>query len=166
MAAPRDVNWDETYRLHAAGLQRYIRRLSRDGDEAADIVQETFVKAMTARNVPSEDGATGAWLYRIATNVLISRHRRRQRLAFLLTSRRSVPVDNSHDAEAEQVRQALRAIPAEQAITLVLRLHEGRPRAEIAALLGISEEAVRSRLRRGRENFAAAFERLESGPLP
>jgi len=42
-------------------------------------------------------------------------------------------------------------------------LHEGRSRSEIAAHLGISEEGVKSRLARGRLNFAAAYRRLERG---
>jgi DNA-directed RNA polymerase specialized sigma24 family protein len=42
-------------------------------------------------------------------------------------------------------------------------LHDGFSRAEAARILGITEEAVKSRLARGRLNFAAAYKRLERG---
>jgi RNA polymerase sigma-70 factor (ECF subfamily) len=145
------LDWDEAYRTYGPFLLAYTRRLTRSSDDAADLVQESFARAIAARRKPSDLMQLRPWLYRIATNLIISR------------SRSPVVADNSHDVDASQVRMALASIPAEQATALVLRLHEGRSRAEIAEIFGVSEDAVKSRLVRGRANFAAAYRRLERG---
>ena len=58
---------------------------------------------------------------------------------------------------------ALNSIPPDQAIALTLHLHSGFSRLEIAILLRTNEETIKSRLSRGRRNFAAAYRRLERG---
>jgi len=57
----------------------------------------------------------------------------------------------------------MRSIPADQAATLLLFYESGFARGEIADLLNVSEETVKSRLARGRKNFMAAYRRLERG---
>ena len=154
------LDWDAVYAAHAADLGRYLRRLVRDQETAADLVQETFVRAMSARRIPPA-AEMRPWLFRIASNLAVS-HLRRSRIRGLL--RLDPPADLSTAIdEAEHVRLALRSIAPEQAVTLVLALHEGLSRREIARLLGIGEEAVKSRLARGRLNFAAAYRRIERG---
>src|SRR5438105_4816065 len=149
------------YAAHAGDLARYLRRLVRDPETAADLVQETFVRAMSARRVPEAEEKIRPWLFRIASNLAVS-HLRRARLRALLRLDPAPPAPATLD-EAEHVRLALRSIPPEQAVTLVLALHQGLNRREVAALLGVSEEAIKSRLARGRLNFAAAYRRLDRG---
>jgi RNA polymerase sigma-70 factor (ECF subfamily) len=106
--------------------------------------------------------AARAWLYRIAANLARNELGRRKLIAFLpFTEQRGA--DDAFDAEAAQIHHALRSIPADQAIALVLHYQRGFSRAEVAELVGISEEGVKSRLARGRANFIAAYQRLERG---
>jgi RNA polymerase sigma-70 factor, ECF subfamily len=156
-------DWAALYASEGPALLRYARRLSASDDEARDVLQETFVRAMRTSNTPSDPGRYRPWLYRIVTNEVIDRQRRQRRFLFLPLDAVRSPAPSMDTSEAELIRQALRSIPPDQAAALVLRLQEGRSRSEIAAHLGISEEGVKSRLARGRLNFAAAYRRLERG---
>jgi RNA polymerase sigma-70 factor (ECF subfamily) len=160
LVASRSVNWAEAYRLYAPALVRYARRLVRDEELARDLVQDCFHHAMRAGTVPPWDELR-PWLYRIATNAAVSAMRR-QRLRQLL---RLEPAAAQWDGieTAHLVRQSLASIPEDQAVALVLQLHEGFSRREIAEMLGRSEETIKSRLARGRLNFIAAYRRIERG---
>ncbi|MGH2452034.1 MAG: RNA polymerase sigma factor [Candidatus Limnocylindria bacterium] len=155
-----EVPWEALYEAHGPDLARYIRRLVGDPDTAADLTQEAFARAMRASRRPPT-AEMRPWLFRIASNLAMS-HLRRPRWAGLFAARGQGHGDAPFE-EGEQVRQAMRAIPAEQAVTLALAFHDGFTRREIAAMLGISEETVKSRIARGRLNFTAAYRRLERG---
>lgn len=155
-------DWGRAYEQHAPALLRYARRLTKSADEAGDVVQEAFLNAMRSASPPRDDHRLRLWLYRIVSNEIIDRHRRR-RFLFLPLGEVQVAAEPIDGSELGLVRRALQSIPSEQAVALVLRLHEGRSRSEIAAMLGLSEEGVKSRLARGRLNFAAAYRRLERG---
>lgn len=159
-AGPREDApvWDDAYRTHAAGLLRYLRRLSPTNEVAEELMQETFARAMRASRAPHAAEEMRPWLYRIATNVAVDRLRRERRFSFVPFLGREI----APEPDAEQVdlvRRALRAIAPDQAVALVLRLHEGFTPAEIAALLEVTEVAVKSRLFRGRRAFIAEFRR-------
>lgn len=157
-AGERAADWERAYVLHAPALLRYLRRLSLDPATAEDLMQETFERAARAVHLPSDSDAR-PWLYRIATNLAVDHLRRRRRFAFLPFSGRERDDRVTFDADGDVVRRALRQIPPDQATALVLRLHEGFSRAEIAQLTGVTERAVKERLERGRENFARAYRR-------
>lgn len=146
------------YRNRVMGLA--VRMLG-DRAEAEDVAQDIFVKIYR-----SLDGFQGAalfstWLYRVAANSCIN-HRRKIRL------RRSVSVDvdevemsqpdapsNPHDLLEEKqlkllVEQAIRVLPEEQRIVLILRDIEGLTYEEIAETLDLELGTVRSRLHRAR----------------
>jgi RNA polymerase sigma-70 factor (ECF subfamily) len=155
------VDWDAVYARHAAALLGYLRRLTRDQETAEDLMHTTFQRAMVAKRVP-DAMRLGPWLYRIATNLVIDRARRARRFQFLpFTGREVSPSESGADGVA--VRIALRAIPAELAATLVLRLHEGFSRSEIAGMTGVSERTVKWRLEQGRIAFSAAYARAMEG---
>lgn len=156
------VNWTAAYERDAPDLLRYLRRFVRTTDRAEDLLQETFVHAMAADRVPTEDELR-PWLYRIASNLAISQLRRDRRRA-LLSFRHSQPESRSIQIEdLEHVRIALRSIPPDQAIALVLTVHHGFSRTEAASILMIPPETLKTRLARGRLNFAAAYGRIGHG---
>ena len=102
-------------------------------------------------------------MFRVATNLAVSHLRRRRVVSFLPFTSEHASAHEAFDVEGAQVRAALRSIPADQAVALVLTLHQGFSRREVAQMLGISEETVKSRVARGRLNFTAAYKRLERG---
>jgi RNA polymerase sigma-70 factor (ECF subfamily) len=155
----RPIDWGYAYELYGADLFAFLRRALGDRVEAEDLMQEVFMRAMRARSHPEPD-ALRPWLFRIASNLAISHHRRRRILTFLSLKSSDAIEERPDDDEGRHVRAALRSIPRDQAVTLTLALHEGFSRREIAQMLGLSEEAVKSRLARGRRNFAVAYRTL------
>ncbi|HTJ60817.1 MAG TPA: sigma-70 family RNA polymerase sigma factor [Candidatus Saccharimonadales bacterium] len=161
-SAAADFDWDELYGRHAEELVRFMVKVLGDRERAADLVHDTFVRAMRSAHQLRDRSAVRAWLYRIAANLARNELRRRKLISFLPFGEERGP-DDAFDAEAAQVHQALRSIPVDQAIALVLHYQRGFSRAEVAELTGISEEGAKSRLARGRANFMAAYRRLERG---
>jgi len=153
------TDWDLLYRLHAGGILRYCRRLAKSSEAAEELMQETFARAIRAGRVPEGADDSRRWLYRIATNATIDRLRRERLLRFVPFIGREQAAE-SDPGEADLVRTALRSLAPEQATALVLRLHEGFAPSEIAAMLGISEASVKSRLVRGRRRFMEEYERM------
>ena len=123
-------------------------------------MQETFVRAIRSGVGADELRSARAWLFRIAANLAHDHRRRRALLRFVPFSGREMGASGVGDPEGDLVQRALRALPVAQAATLLLHYEAGFSRKEIAQQQGISEEAVKSRLARGREAFARAFERM------
>lgn len=157
------LDWDELYRRHAEELVRFAVKVLGDREHAADLAHETFVQAMRAEGQLRDPAAVRPWLFRIAANRAKNELRRRKLIGFLpFTGQERAPAE-AFDVEAELVHRALRAIPADQAVALALHHHQGFTRREVAAMTGVGEEAVKSRLSRGRANFMSAYRRLEQG---
>jgi len=83
-------NWDWIYQRHAPEIQRYLRRLLRTDDEAAEITQETFARAVGASRQPDTLEGMQPWLFRIATNLALSRLRRRRLVSWIPFSGREL----------------------------------------------------------------------------
>jgi RNA polymerase sigma-70 factor, ECF subfamily len=158
-----DIDWDALYERHAEELVRFMVKLLGDRERAADLVHDSFMRAMRAQDELRDRGAARAWLYKIAVNLARNELQRRSLISFLPFGGDERGASDAFDAEAAQVHEALRSIPSHQAIALVLHYQSGFSRAEIAALTGVTEEGVKSRLARGRANFIAAYQRLERG---
>lgn len=148
------------YAEHAPSLVAFLTKLTGDREVAAELMQETFVRAIRARSDTTALRSSRAWLYRVAANLARDHLRRRALLRFMPFSRSEPGPTGIPDPDTELVHRALRAIPAEQATTLLLHYDAGFSRVEIATMEGISEEGVKSRLARGRERFIREFERL------
>ncbi|MGH2379257.1 MAG: RNA polymerase sigma factor [Candidatus Limnocylindria bacterium] len=157
------LDWDDLYRRHAEELVRFAVKLLGDRERGADLAHETFVQAMRAEAQLRDAASVRPWLFRIAANRARNELRRRRLIGFLpFTGRERGPAD-AFDVEADMVHRALGAIPPDQAVALVLHHQQGFTRREVADLTGVGEEAVKSRLSRGRARFMAAYRRLERG---
>ncbi|HEX6062181.1 MAG TPA: RNA polymerase sigma factor [Candidatus Limnocylindria bacterium] len=155
------LDWRRLYEAHAGELLRYLRKLVGDDERASELMQDTFIRAMDRELSLREPADVRPWLYRIATNLAIEHLRRRKRIAFLPFARDHAAGGDVADPTADHVRRTLGSINALQAATLVLCLHEGFTRREVAGLMKVSEETVKSRLARGRAAFAEAYRWLE-----
>lgn len=135
--------------VHAIVLRRA------PAEEAADLVQDIFLKAW--RTLPSLDDpdAFAAWLGQIARNRTTDFFRTRHEHAALSPDlgRAPPPVD-----EAREILQKIRDLPEAYAETLIMRLVEGMTGPEIAVATGKTEGSVRVNLHRG---MALLRERLE-----
>jgi len=170
-------------------IQRYqqpvynlVCRLLNDPSDAADIVQEVFLKVF--RNIRSFRGGSSlkTWIYRIAVNEAynyrrwFSRHLRQEvpftgedgntACADNLADPGRSPFDHAADHETRAlVEKALENLNPRFRAAVVLRDIEDLSYEEIAAVLDISLGTVKSRILRGRESLRKMLEkRLEGEP--
>jgi RNA polymerase sigma factor (sigma-70 family) len=150
-------------------LLRHARRMLGDG-RAEDVVQAALVAAWGALRDGAEVGDLRPWLYRIVTNGALNALRRADTGDAPLHG--AVPGGPAADPCAElerrdEVRRALdglAALPDRQRAALLATAVAGRPHAEVAAELGLSEGAVRQLVHRARARLRGAATALT--PLP
>jgi RNA polymerase sigma-70 factor (ECF subfamily) len=149
----------------------YLYRLVGNRDVAEELAQETFLRAFNSRQRLSQALNQRAWLYRVATNVAFDHLRRGRRFAWLPWSRADeLHLSQPDIAEAANQRDALehafQALPIDYRAPLLLHVYDGLSVREVADALGISEGAVKMRLRRAREMFRRAYDTKQNGGLP
>ena len=149
----------ELFDAHNLRLYRLARRMSRDPEEARDLVQETFLRAARRPgSLPSEARGAEAWLVRALVNLCRDRRRRlavRDRNAAALAA--APPVWGSDPESAAVARGTVQAglarLPARRRAVVVLHELEGEGVPEIAGLLGIAQVTVRWHLSAGRRDL-------------
>lgn len=77
-ADPREAEFDRIFIEHSGPIYNYALRMIGDPDRAADITQDTFIKAYRKLHTLTDASSTRAWIYRIATNTAIDEMRRRR----------------------------------------------------------------------------------------
>jgi RNA polymerase sigma factor (sigma-70 family) len=146
---------------HHQSLYRYLVRLSGDADLAADAVQEAFLRLV--ERPPRLAGGARAWLFRVATNVVLETvrtHSRRGRL--LATAEARSPVgDAPHDpheiVEAGERRRVVSdalAMLSEKERTALLMREEGFSHREIAEAVGTTTGSVGTLVARALDKLA------------
>jgi len=155
-------------RVYAAAF-----RIVHDADDAAEVTQDTFVRAYRKLADFRGDSGLYTWLYRIATNLARNRLRDKTRKgrgqgvsleamtaehprqAQALLAATVTPGDA---ASAEELRAMLRAclaaLPEHYREAFVLRVQEGMDYAGIAAALDIARGTVKSRMNTARKQLA------------
>lgn len=171
----------------AAGelLQRYQRRvyglclrLLGNADDAEELTQDTFTRALMGLERFDGRAAFSTWLYRIATNACLSRIRSdrvrsKTKAPFHADmeppSRLGVQTpDGAFDASRRRwaVSEGLDRIAPEHRVVLVLRDLQGLEYEQVAAVLGVPVGTIKSRLFRARLALRQAIEQLEARPDP
>jgi RNA polymerase sigma-70 factor (ECF subfamily) len=158
MDADRVPTWEEVARDHGRFLYNVAYRLTGDRDDAQDLVQEVLLRVRRGLTT-YRPGSMEGWLSRIATNAFLDDVRRRRRrpvTPFPDDADRVLPSSRPADEELasavlpDDVQEALRALPEEFRVAVVLCDVAGRTYDEISEALGVPVGTVRSRIHRGR----------------
>ena len=153
------------YRACQAGVYTFILSQVREPELAADLTQQTFLRAWEAFPRLRQAGAFRGWLHRIAANLVRDEVKSgRVRLEVpqsQLTDgelpepaaeRRDGPEHAALQSELRRhVWRALDSLPADQRAVVVMHHLEGMPVTEIAAAMQVRPGTVMSRLARARE---------------
>ena len=143
-------------------------RMARNPQDAADLVQDTFVKAYAAWARFTQGTNLKAWLYRILTNTYINGYRKRRRepyqgaideledwqlggaVSTTSSSRRSAEAEAIDRMPASAVKDALQELKEDFRMVVYLADVEGFAYQEIADIMDTPIGTVMSRLHRGR----------------
>jgi RNA polymerase sigma-70 factor (sigma-E family) len=139
---------DEFIRLRAPALFRYCLFLTGDEHEAADLLQDSLIRAglhwSKVRAADNPDAYVRTIVVRTHLNSL--RRWRRERVVATLPDVAGAPVDLPFADGDADVWQALRELAPRQRAVVVLRFYEQMTEAEIAEALGITIGTVKSQL--------------------
>jgi RNA polymerase sigma-70 factor (ECF subfamily) len=164
---PLPVPFEEIMSRHERGVMRFLLRVSKDREDAADLFQETWLRAYRAYPRLDPERDVRPWLYAIALNLCRNRARDGVRREQVITAvgNEKLPVDGSgkvyrtiteNDGYAVvHLQQLMFALPAKQREALHLRYFAGLDYAEIAATMDCSQQSARA-------NVSQAMRKLKS----
>lgn len=141
-------------RRHRGRIYRIALRMLGDPHDAEDIAQDVLIQVWTALAGFAGTSSFTTWLYRIVVNRCLNEVRRRRWTRPVLDTDLP-PAAGAEDTVVAQHRaratmEAVAALPPDQRAVIVLHQLEGLSYREVAAIVNVSEDAVRGRLHRAR----------------
>jgi RNA polymerase sigma-70 factor, ECF subfamily len=160
MTTPDRTAFEHLFEEFSAPIYNYVLRMVGDADRAADITQDTFIKAYRKLDSLTDEHSTKSWLYRIATNTAIDEMRRRRWVSPVGIDDEGQPErpDERPGPEAqvmagmldERIQRALLLLRPNHRQCLVLSDLEDMSAQQIGEVMGLSYGAVRTLLCRAR----------------
>jgi len=176
-AAGDGIAFGELYDRHFGKVFDFSFRLLRDQDEAADVAQETFLRAMRALSPGEKSASTTTWLFTIARNLALTRLERKGRTVAI-----DGPDDKGTEAgsfaivdgtvlgdperaalasdQARLVWEASQFLSPKEVSVLDLHLRQGLESADIAEVMGITKGNAYTILSRLKTNLEEAVTAL------
>ena len=169
---------DTTLSCYIDGLFGYAMVLTRNPAEAADLVQETYVRALKAKESLRPSSNVKSWLFTILRNIRLNQLRH-ERIAPKVSE---IEIDASvadgtierpqdpHEiyvrkVDRDQLREAIQKLSPEFREIIILRELESLSYKEIAETVQIPIGTVMSRLARGREMLRAILVKQLNGEV-
>ncbi|CAN5923277.1 RNA polymerase sigma factor [soil metagenome] len=157
---------EELVSRHWSSISRFFR--SKIGDDGADLISQTFLACVEGRDRIEGDNIK-AYLFAVARRRLADHFRTRARspqLDFAMSSLADLGPGPATELDRHQrkelLREGLARIPLDDQIALELSYFEALSTREIASVLEIPENTVRSRLSRARDKLRAVLGTLGS----
>lgn len=174
--------FSEIYERYHSKIFRLALRITRNFQDAEDVVQECFMRAFVNLDSFSGKSKLSTWLWRIAINAALMRIRRRRRFEFSLDAfagtassarrvdikcRRPAPDDQYLQREIAQILvEGLAGLSPKLASVMILRYFEELSTRECAEILGISLSNAKTRILRARLSLHSTFnKRLRRPPV-
>jgi RNA polymerase sigma-70 factor, ECF subfamily len=165
-AEPRDTRFARLFEEFSSPIYNYVLRMVGDADRAADIAQDTYIKAYRKLDTLTDASSARSWLYRIATNTAIDEMRRRR---MVTPMRDDLPGFDRPDPRPgpesevmaatldERVQRALLTLRPNHRQCLLLSDLEDMSAREIGEVMELSYAAVRTLLCRARGQMRRAL---------
>lgn len=140
---------EELVRRYQRMIYAFAYRMVNNVEEAKDITQNTFIKAMRGISGFRGQSSFRTWLYRIALNTGLNylreaRHREvemPESIPGRETGQLSAVIGQE---ERERLRQSLEKLPGQQKLAVMLRIYEGLSSRNASKVMGCSESAVKA----------------------
>jgi RNA polymerase sigma-70 factor (ECF subfamily) len=161
--------FNELVRKHQRSLYAMLYRMVSNHDDAADILQKTFVKAFTRIGGFERRSSFRTWLYQIAINLAKNLYRDRARV-------QQVPIDDvviRRDPKTldtlvrketrELLLQAMTELPEKQRITVMLRIQQQKTFEEISVIMRCSLGTAKANYHHGVKKLKVRLGERETG---
>jgi RNA polymerase sigma-70 factor (ECF subfamily) len=143
---------------HSGKLTSFAYAMTRDRDIADDLVQESFLRLVKETSAGRTPDNLAAWLFRVCSNLALSRGRHTSVTQRFLRAARSAPDEQPADVETlrretnQTLLAALATLPSDARAALLMAA-QGFSGREIAEAIGRSEMATRTLMFRAREKL-------------
>jgi RNA polymerase sigma-70 factor, ECF subfamily len=167
----RRAVWERLYEAYREPIYNLCARITGDRDEALDLTQEVFVKALASLPAEEDERRLRAWLYKVATNASLD-HLRRRRSAPAVGAEPDTEIPAAVDGFAQSelaglVERTLGDLSDRERTALVLKDLHGLHTGELAGVLGVSRPTADVIVHRARRSFKKTFTRIAGGaPAP
>lgn len=157
----------ELVERHHARAFRVASRFLGNREEAADVVQEAFLRILSAAPRYRPTAAFGTYLYQVVANLCLDHRRKARPEADAPIQDRQSEAPSAletliRDQRSAALLAALRSLPPRQRLAVVLKYNEEMSYCEIAEVLETSEKGIERLLARARESLLA---RLAERPM-
>ena len=157
------------YKQYCDGMFIVAQRYMKDTAAAEDAMQEAFIKAFQKLGQFKGDVTFGAWLKRIVINTCLDVIKARkldlqslnEEVLHIADGENDWVVDE--DVTANEICEAIDALPEKYRVVVQLYLMEGYDHEEISGILSISENASRTNLHRGKVRLKETLKHLRHG---
>jgi RNA polymerase sigma-70 factor (ECF subfamily) len=153
-----EEQFQSLYDATSRPIHAYLLAMTGQRDLADDVLQEVYFRFFKRRLTEQSFIDTRRYLFRIATNLLRDRWRRRKEEQWPIGFDRG----RSYDVDAQlDVRQVLKALKPRERELLWLAYVEGMSHAEIAIITGLNESSIRPLLYHARRKAAGLLRPLK-----
>lgn len=177
-----DTAFEVLVRRFERPLYNFILRSTRDAEQAAELLQEVFLRVVQRSGEFQGHSKVGTWLYTIARNLCIDTSRK---MAYRRHRSLDAPTGGGDDGEGQalidrvaspvapsdrnvigqdvavRIQAAVDALPEEQREVFLMREIQNMPFKDIADVLGVPENTVKSRMRYALERLQRALAEYE-----
>lgn len=168
------IDWPLELHRHGRWLRSVLVVRSRESGVVEELFQEVALTALRDGHAVKDEQKAASWLYRVAVRQALMHRRRmgreRRRMSTLTEQSSALGHDEQStdplawllaDERNQLIRQAVDTIPGKDAEILLLKYSENWSYRQIAEHLGVSEQAVDSRLHRARHKLRSQLSQLQ-----
>jgi RNA polymerase sigma-70 factor (ECF subfamily) len=155
--------FEELVNRYKKSVYHLTHRMVHDYEDAADLSQETFLKAYQGLRKFKRRSSFHTWLYRIAVNLCINFLRKKGNRQFVEldkvhTIQQPVVLDKLEMEEMQNVvSKAVSELPEKQRVAVILRIYHGLSHKEISDILGCSVGTVKANYFHAIRNLRKSF---------
>ena len=169
------VDWEGIYRLHSAGIFQYLLSMTGNREEAEDLLQETFIRAMRYDSKLRDLSKIKSWMMTIARNIFIDllRKKKVRGMAAAYDENQevfdSIPDETPNPADLSEqsnfrmeLQQVLRALPENYRTAFTLGVVQRLTYQEIEDITGWNQQMVKTNIFRARKKVASELRAFQN----
>ena len=143
----------QLYDIHVDLLFRFLAQFTQDRHQVQEWTQRAFIKAFSKLRTFEFKSRFKTWLFTIGLNEMRTDMRSRFKFVELEQAPEEIEIDETEPEQWEKAKDAIRNLPPDKKIILLLHIAEGYSHKEISEMLSIKEGTSRIILHRTKEEL-------------